>query len=89
MIMRGHSALHIMPQRVSAAIQRYISADASRYHCTVVILADSYEKLPNQCSYVIEDTETFQGMHLLKTDTYDPVQFDEAKESETEENQES
>lgn len=24
-------------------------------------------------------------MHLLKTDTYDPVQFDEAKESETEE----
>lgn len=68
-----------------ASIQRYISADASRYHCTVVILADSYEKLPNQCSYVIEDTETFQGMHLLKTDTYDPVQFDEAKESETEE----
>lgn len=68
-----------------ASIQRYISADASRYHFTVVILADSYEKLPNQCSYVIEDTETFQGMHLLKTDTYDPVQFDEAKESETEE----
>ena len=68
-----------------ASIQRYISSDASRYHFTIVILADSYEKLPNQCSYVIEDTETFQGVHLLKTDTYDPVQFDEAKESETEE----
>lgn len=60
-----------------AVIQKYISADASKYNFTVVVLAENYEKLPNQCSYALENTEAFQGIHLLTTDAYDTVQFDE------------
>jgi S-DNA-T family DNA segregation ATPase FtsK/SpoIIIE len=36
---------------------------------TTILLADSYEKLANSCDYILENTETFQGIHSVNGST--------------------
>ena len=59
-------------------ISKYIFDKHANYGLSVVVLADSFEHLPNACEYIIQNDENFQGISNIssETDQRIPVQFD-------------
>lgn len=48
-------------------IAKYIT-DENNQDVTVVFLTDSYENLPNECRYIVQNDEAFQGMYDVDED---------------------
>lgn len=46
----------------SQMISKYLYESGAALGVTTVILASSYEKLPSECSFIIQDDEKFRGM---------------------------
>lgn len=42
---------------------KYIYEQKEEFGLTTILLSERYEDLPNKCEYVIENTESFQGMY--------------------------
>lgn len=59
-------------------ISRYILDPQPLYGITTLYMTESYEDLPNECEFVIENSEEFQGVYRLTDDLEDrtPVIFD-------------
>lgn len=59
-------------------ISRYILDPQPLYGITTLYLTESYEDLPNECEFVIENSEDFHGIYRLTDDLEDraPVAFD-------------
>lgn len=59
-------------------ISRYILDPQPVYGITTLYMTESYEDLPNECEFVIENSESFQGIYRLTDDLEDriPVVFD-------------
>lgn len=52
----------------SELITKYL-ADEKNQDITTVFLTDLYENLPNECGYIIQNDENFQGMYGVEDDT--------------------
>lgn len=48
-------------------ITKYIT-DGNNHDITTVFLTDSYENLPNECEYIIQNDENFRGMYGTEED---------------------
>lgn len=46
-------------------ISKYIFDNEDNSGITTILMADRYEDLPNECEYIIENTEEFQGMYSV------------------------
>jgi len=59
-------------------ISKYILEPKEEYGISVVVLSDFYENLPNNCSYIIENTDDFKGMYDVRVgnDSRQEVEFD-------------
>lgn len=59
-------------------ISKYIFAPQPLYGMTTLYMTESYEDLPNECEFVIENSEDFRGVYRLTDDLEDriPVAFD-------------
>lgn len=57
---------------------KYIFSKERNYGLTTVLMAERYEDLPNNCEYIIQNTEEFQGMYGITQTTSEkiPIQFD-------------
>lgn len=58
-------------------ITKYIT-DERNQDITVIFLTDSYENLPNECGYIIQNDNAFQGVYDVESNMEDrkPVVFD-------------
>ncbi len=61
-------------------ISKYILDPQPMYGITTLYVAESYEELPNECEFVIENSESFQGIYRVTDDledrvavTFDPI----------------
>ncbi len=66
-------------------ITKYIT-DKNNCDVITVFLTDQYENLPNECRYIIQNDETFQGMYGTEGNLEDrvPVSFDHVTNSQLE-----
>lgn len=55
-------------------ITKYIT-DENNQDITIVFLTDSYENLPNECDYIIQNDENFKGMYGVEDDVEDRKQI--------------
>lgn len=55
-------------------IAKYIN-DADNRDITTVFLTDSYENLPNECEYVIQNDKDFKGMYGVEDDIDDRIRI--------------
>lgn len=55
-------------------IAKYIT-DENNQDITTVFLTDSYENLPNECNYIIQNDEHFRGMYGVEDDIEDRKQI--------------
>lgn len=46
-------------------VSKYLLDVKEEYGLSVIILADAYEQLPNNCSYVIENDDAYEGVYSL------------------------
>lgn len=54
-------------------ITKYIT-DENNQDITTVLLTDSYENLPNECEYIIQNNDDFRGMYGIEDDVEDRKQ---------------
>lgn len=45
------------------SINKYMNSKDPKYGLTMVLLTDRHEKLPNDCEFIIENSEDFSGMY--------------------------
>lgn len=57
-------------------IENYIFDQEQKLGISVILMAESYEELPNICEYIIENTSEFQGIYNVKTGLRTEVEFD-------------
>ena len=59
-------------------ISKYIYDTEGDYGISTVVMVESYEDLPNACEYIIENTETYQGIYNVDAGEEDRmhIQFD-------------
>ncbi len=64
-------------------ISRYIFDPQPLYGITTLYMTESYENLPNECEFVVENSENFKGVYRLTDDLEDRVSvaFDPASPS--------
>ena len=55
-------------------ITKYIT-DENNQDITTVLLTDSYENLPNECEYIIQNNDDFRGMYGIDDDVEDRKQI--------------
>lgn len=67
-------------------ITKYIYEKDEDYGITTLFLTDSYEELPNECEYVIENTNYFHGMYDIAEGIDEKIEiaFDSIGTKETE-----
>ena len=65
---------------------KYIFEDNPAFGLTTVILAERYEELPNNCEFIIENTEAFRGYYETTSDSdpEKPIMFDQVSREELE-----
>lgn len=66
-------------------VTKYIT-DENNQDVSVVFLTDSYENLPNECKYIIQNDDAFQGMYDVDEDIGDrrTVSFDRISNAQLE-----
>lgn len=66
---------------------KYVFSENNNYGLTTVLLSDKYEKLPNNCEFIIENTDEFQGMYDVYGDVKEKqkIVFDVVDEENLEE----
>lgn len=59
-------------------ISKYVYSGDPRYGLSTIVVADSYANIPNQCDYIIENDDIFQGKYAVSQENEDqvPIQFD-------------
>ena len=59
-------------------IAKYVYDAEKNYGLTTIMLAQSYDDLPNGCEFIIENTQAFQGSYRVTdgTDERVPIRFD-------------
>lgn len=57
-------------------IARYVFDKKNDCGLTTVLLAERYEELPNECSFIIENTPEFQGMYEVSEEEKQKIAFD-------------
>lgn len=65
-------------------ITKYIYQGQESIGLTTVILAESYEQLPNVCDFVVENDSQFQGFYQMTDAVRTPIRFDQAASDELE-----
>ncbi|MDD3253291.1 MAG: type VII secretion protein EssC [Lachnospiraceae bacterium] len=65
-------------------ITKYVCEGQACVGLTTLIMAESCDQLPNQCDYVIEKDDDFQGCYQLSDAKRCPLRFDEVTASELE-----
>lgn len=67
-------------------INKYILEYAEGIGLSTVILAEKPENLPNECSFIIENDQVYQGMYSVDDDIDDrlPIRFDRVSAKEVE-----
>ncbi|WP_432627724.1 type VII secretion protein EssC [Brotaphodocola sp.] len=65
-------------------ITKYILNDLPNLGLTSFFMAESYEQLPNQCDYAIQNDSSFQGIYDLKTAGQQEIKFDHVSAEELE-----
>ncbi len=65
-------------------ITKYVYEGQACVGLTTLIMAESYEQLPNQCDYVIQKDEEFQGCYQMSDAERHPLRFDEVSSSDME-----
>lgn len=54
-------------------ISKYVYSNDPRYGLSTVVVADSYANIPNQCDYIIENDDIFQGKFAVSQENEDQV----------------
>ncbi|CBK75876.1 DNA segregation ATPase FtsK/SpoIIIE and related proteins [Butyrivibrio fibrisolvens 16/4] len=58
-------------------ISKYLSADSEdNVGITTIVMANSYEELPNSCEYIIENTDEFKGIYNVTDRIEERVHID-------------
>ena len=59
-------------------ISKYVYDTTANYGLSTVVLAETYEELPNACEYIVENTEKFRGIYHVadRIDERHIVEFD-------------
>ncbi|MDO5127329.1 MAG: type VII secretion protein EssC [Eubacteriales bacterium] len=59
-------------------ISKYVYSADPRYGLSTVIVADSYANIPNECDYIVENDDIFQGKYAVseEKEALVPIQFD-------------
>lgn len=67
-------------------INSYIFDEEKNCGLTTLFLVDTYEKLPNECDFIIQNDNTFKGMYCITDDMEERVaiRFDEISDSQLE-----
>lgn len=65
---------------------KYIFEDNPALGLTTIILAERYEELPNNCEFIIENTDSFRGYYetTSESDPEKPIVFDHVSKEELE-----
>ena len=65
---------------------KYVFAKQKELGLTTVLLTERYEELPNNCDFIIENTENFKGMYNVfdQTEKRQKIVFDRVKKEEVE-----
>lgn len=65
---------------------KYALSKEPQYGLTTILLTDRYEELPNDCEYIIENTDNFCGMYDVfeGKENRQKIVYDEADDSELE-----
>ncbi len=65
-------------------ISKYIYSADAKYGLSAVIVADSYGNIPNECDYIIENDEIFQGKYSVSQEKEELVhiEFDHISDEE-------
>lgn len=63
---------------------KYAFEQNKEYGLTVVLLGNKYEELPNQCEFIIQNDESYQGMYSVydREDQKHKIEFDIVEEKE-------
>lgn len=65
-------------------IARYVFDKKNTCGLTTVLLSERYEELPNECSFVIENTPEFQGMYEVSEEEKQKIVFDQVDDRKLE-----
>lgn len=70
-----------------ALIAKYVFDPSKRYGFTTILLAESYEELPNDCTFMIQNDADHKGIYEVGGSGEEriPIVFDEIKEEELQE----
>lgn len=60
-------------------ITKYIRDDSDEIGLSTIIVSENYERLPNNCEFIIENNSSFTGIYSTTDENIDklPVQFDQ------------
>lgn len=67
-------------------ISKYVYSTAPKYGLSTVIVADSYANIPNDCDYIIENDDIFQGKYAVSQEKEDfvTIEFDDISDEKLE-----
>ncbi len=65
---------------------KYVFSKEKELGLTTVLLTERYEELPNNCDFIIENTETFKGMYNVfdRAGKRQKIEFDKVSEKDVE-----
>lgn len=65
-------------------LAKYVFDEGNMCGLTTVLLSERYEELPNECTFIIENTPQFQGMYEVSDEKRQQITFDKVNSEKLE-----